>query len=115
MGDFNSGWHPNDSSTTRVSPWGESAHLSTHRPPTTPDSRERSCTFQRSLTGVSVIDHALFTAHRGILPTLTHTITDPVWATITDHRPVLFDVLVNNFSEDQHYNRILPPAYKKTQ
>ena len=113
MGDFNSGWHHNDSSTTRVAPWGESAHLSIHRPPTTPDTREHTCTFQRSLTGVNVIDHALFTAHRGIIPTLTHTITDPVWATITDHRPVIFDILINNFSDDQHYNRILPPEYKK--
>ena len=112
-GDLNSGWYPTDASTHRVADWANLSRLLTHRAPTTAATHEATCTFQRDLTGVSVIDHALYTPSRGILPTLTHTLTDPVWALITDHRPVLFDVLINNMSEDQHRNRILHPEYKR--
>ena len=57
--------------------------------------RKRQATFRRG-DATSHIDHLLISPLRGIAAKRLCTITDSSWGALSDHRPVLLDIAINN-------------------
>jgi len=97
-GDLNGGWFPADGGIHKsVASWATGSHLQNPRQlAPSEELRRAQCTFQRNQVGISHIDHILLTPNRSIAARRITTVTDLVWAPLSDHRPVLLDLSITN-------------------